>query len=129
MQPLPGRPTFELSTLKELEQLETSRMGSGAAPQFSTFSITSHGRVSTMTATPNTASLTKSAGSLAPGAGGAQAGGNTEKLLQKMGLSYVISFKFPGAVISDNATSRAANGTLSWNMLKGPGTLKASWSS
>ena len=121
--------TFKLSTLKELEQLETSRMGSGAAPQFSTFSITSHGGVSTMTAKPNTASLAKSAGSLAPGAAGAQAGGNMEKLFQKMGLAYVISFKFPGKVISDNATSKAANGTLSWNMLKGPSTLKASWSS
>ena len=121
--------TFKLSTLKELEQLETSRMGSGSAPQFSTFSITSHDGVSTMTAKPNTASLTKSAGSLAPGAAGAQAGGNMEKLFQKIGLAYVISFKFPGKVISDNATSKAANGTLSWNMLKGPSTLKASWSS
>ena len=82
-----------------------------------------------MTAKPNTASLAKSAGSLAPGAAGAQAGGNMEKLFQKMGLAYVISFKFPGKVISDNATSKAANGTLSWNMLKGPSTLKASWSS
>ena len=120
--------SFTLPTLAALQRLATSGTG-GSAPQFSTFSVTSHNGVWAMSAKFNTSSVGAAAGSSAPGAPQGQAGATLTKALEKLGMSYVVSFKFPGRPVSDNATSRAANGTLSWDLLKGPSTLQARWSS
>ena len=116
---------LKLPTPKALEEVETSH-ARGSDPQFSTFSMTNHGTVWTINGKFNAVGIDKGISKLVPTTQ-AGTGANLVKTLEKLGFSYVISFKLPGRVISDNATSKAANGTLSWNMMTGPSTLEASW--
>ena len=117
----------KLKDLAELVKLEsttsggTNGSGSGS-PMFSPFSITHHGNSWSLLAKVDESGV-------APGGSGQGSSSLISKqALEATGMSFVISFKLPGRVVSSNATSKASDGTLSWDMFKLKGTtLKATW--
>ncbi len=109
--------TIKLANLATLRKLETGTdNGNESSPAFTVFSITHHGSEWKLYAKVDPAALANPKDSLM-----------TLKQMEALGLSEVISFKLPGRVVSDNASSKSANGTVSWDMLKPPKALEATW--
>lgn len=103
----------KLANLGVLEKLETTAP-KGSSPTFATFGISHRGSLWHLQAKVNTGSFSKSLIPL--------------RQMEAMGLTDVFSFKLPGRVISDNATSKGPGGVLSWNMLKRLKVIRATWS-
>jgi hypothetical protein len=119
----------KLKNLAELMKLETTTSGgtngsgsSSGSPMFSPFSITHHGNLWSLLAKVDESGV-------ALGGSGQGSGSLVSKqALEAMGMTFVISFKLPGRVVSSNATSKPSDGTLSWDMFKLKGTtLKGTW--
>jgi hypothetical protein len=110
-----------LANLSQLEKIETSTSG-GGNPPFSKFSVSHTGSQWSLVGQVNKGFASQ--GSSAKTSAGAT--GPTLAQLKAAGFKYVVSFRVPGKIVSDNATSRSGN-NLSWNMLQTHSVVKAAW--
>ncbi len=110
-----------LTNLSQLQKVETSANG-GGSPPFSKFSISHAGSHWSLAGEVNKGFASQGGSGTAPKG----SGGPTLAQLEAAGFTYVISFRLPGKVVSDNATSRSGN-TLSWNMLQDHSVVKVAW--